>query len=111
MTSQKYLELFNNPSSVNAGDVPVLAYSVFYELVTGQLKDEAMHCIAYYGVEAPDSIMFYCCVADDTNGRIRVFAHEQKKAEIRLKSLTPVCPQLHIFEREIHENYGVEFTG
>jgi Ni,Fe-hydrogenase III large subunit len=25
--------------------------------------------------------------------------------------LTPVCPQLHIFEREIHEQYGIDFEG
>ncbi len=28
-----------------------------------------------------------------------------------MKSLTPGFPQLHIFEREIHENFGVEFEG
>jgi Ni,Fe-hydrogenase III large subunit len=29
----------------------------------------------------------------------------------RLPSLTPVCPQVHLFEREIAEQYGVVFDG
>ena len=40
-----------------------------------------------------------------------MFAHEINKDKPVLKSLTPVCSQLHIFEREIHENFGVEFEG
>ncbi|MBE3085515.1 MAG: NADH-quinone oxidoreductase subunit C, partial [Bacteroidetes bacterium] len=33
------------------------------------------------------------------------------KDQVVLKSITPVCSQLHVFEREIHENFGVEFEG
>ena len=57
------------------------------------------------------NLKFYCCIADDNNNSIKVFAHEQNKDQPVLKSLTPVCSQLHIFEREIHENFGVEFEG
>lgn len=111
MTSQKlYQELINNPSSVDTDEVPVLDYSVFFDLVSGLLKDEAMHCIAYHGVELAGNLKFYCCIADDINSKVRVFSHEQKKTGVRLRSLTQVSRQMHIYEREIHENYGVEFT-
>ncbi len=56
-------------------------------------------------------LKFYCCIADDENKNIRVFSHKLDKGSLQLKSLTPVVSQLHIFEREIHENFGVEFNG
>ncbi|MGB8359637.1 MAG: NADH-quinone oxidoreductase subunit C, partial [Bacteroidales bacterium] len=54
---------------------------------------------------------FLCCIADDLSESIKVFCHEKTRDTSILKSLTPVCPQLHIFEREMHENYGIEFEG
>ena len=55
--------------------------------------------------------MFYCCIADDARNMVAVFAHNEMKDGIRLRSLTPAASQMHIFEREIHENFGVEFAG
>jgi Ni,Fe-hydrogenase III large subunit len=106
-----YSEIKNNSKPLDLKEIPVLKYNVFYELISDFLKDEAKHCIAYYGVETSANMKFYCCIADDNHNTIAVFSHEIDKVGSVLKSLTPVCSQLHIFEREIHENFGVEFEG
>jgi len=110
MGQRLYSEVKNNSNSLDLKEIPVLAYDVFYEQVCEILKDEAKHCIAYYGVATSGILKFYCYIADDNNNSIAVFSQQQdNNNKIILKSLTQLCPQLQIFEREIHENYGVEF--
>ena len=111
MNRNLYTEIKNNSFPVGLTDIPVLDYDAFYELVHDFLKDEAKHCLAYYCVESKGLLKFYCIIADDINNNIYVFSHELKNDSPVLNSLTRVCPQLHIFEREIHENYGVQFEG
>ncbi|MCE5346602.1 MAG: NADH-quinone oxidoreductase subunit C [Bacteroidales bacterium] len=112
MMSQKlYSEIKNNSISPDLKEIPVLQYDIFYELVCDFLKDEARHCIAYYGVPTSGILKLFCYIADDNNSSIAVFSHELDNNTIVLKSITPVCPQLQIFEREIHENFGVVFDG
>ena len=112
MMSQKvYSEIKNNSFSLDLKEIPVLKYDLFYEQVSDFLKNEAKHCVAYYGVPISGILKFYCYIADDNNKIIDVFSHEQNIHKPVLKSLTTVCPQFQIFEREIHENFGVEFIG
>ena len=112
MMSQKvYSEIKNNSFSLDLKEIPVLKYDLFYEQVSDFLKNEAKHCVAYYGVPISGILKFYCYIADDNNKIIDVFSHEQNMNKPILKSLTTVCPQLQIFEREIHENIGVGFNG
>ena len=106
-----YSEIKNDSFPLDLKSVPVFEYDVFYDRVSDLLKDEAKHCIAYYGVKTTGSLKFYCCIADDTNANITVFSHEHNTNKLVLKSLTPICEPLQIFEREIHENFGVEFDG
>lgn len=112
MKNQKlYIEIKNNSSPVSLADIPVLEYEVFYNQLGGMLKNESKHCLAYYGIKAGDRLRFYCCIADDSKSTIALFAHEQSGSDKVLRSITPLCPQVHIFEREIHENYGILFDG
>jgi Ni,Fe-hydrogenase III large subunit/NADH:ubiquinone oxidoreductase subunit C len=111
MTRKTYISIKNNAAAVDLDQIPVLNYDAFYSQVTDFLKDEAKHCIAYYAIEKANKIKFYCYIADDKDHSIAAFAHEQDQVPLVLKSITPVCNQLHIFEREIHENFGVSFEG
>jgi Ni,Fe-hydrogenase III large subunit len=104
-------EIKNNSLPVDLYEIPVLDYDVFYDQLTDILRDSATHCLAYYCVESSGRLKFFCCIADDNSKSINVFSHEQSKDTHVLKSLTRNCHQLHIFEREIHENFGVEFEG
>ena len=97
--NQQYSEIKNNSNPLDLREIPVLKYNVFYDLISDFLKDEAKHCLAYYGVETSANLKFYCCIADDNHNSVAVFSHEIDKVGSALKSLTPVCSQLHIFER------------
>src|SRR5262245_2595980 len=52
-----------------------------------------------------NGVQLYCVLADSARGVLRVgrtvLEHD------RFPSLTPACPQVHLFEREIAEQYGV----
>ena len=111
MMDRLYSEVRNNSTPLEIKDIPVSGYSVFYARIAELLNSETNHCLAYYCHELADKLRLYCCIADDLTGNIKVFCHELNKGKSVLRSLTPVCPQLHIFEREIHENYGIEFEG
>jgi Ni,Fe-hydrogenase III large subunit len=111
MSKKLYQVIKNNSSPLDLSGIPVLRYDAFYEQVHDLLTDPAKHCFAYYCSESDGLLKFYCCIADDINNSICVFSHELKNDKPVLVSLTYVCPQLHIFEREIHENFGVQFEG
>jgi Ni,Fe-hydrogenase III large subunit/NADH:ubiquinone oxidoreductase subunit C len=107
--NQRSLKITNNSSAVGIMEIPVLEYCDFYDQVAELLKEDSTHCVAYYGIGSSSAIKFYCCIADDRNGIIHVLAHELDRTRSVLRSLTPVRYPLHIFEREIHENFGVVF--
>jgi hypothetical protein len=48
-------------------------------------------------------------IADDHSGDIQVLSHHQKIGKIQLISIAKHIHAMHIYEREISENFGVEF--
>ncbi len=111
MIKPNYIELKNGATPVMLTEIPVLEYDLFYEEVIGLLADKSNHCVSYYCQNFSDILKFVCCIADDNTGSIKIFSHEMRSDYQLLKALTSFCPAMHIFEREIHENHGVEFAG
>jgi Ni,Fe-hydrogenase III large subunit len=109
--NKSYLEIENNPSAVDLNEVPVIAYDRFYSEVTELLKDESDHCLSYYGFEKDNNLRFICLIGDDSSGKIRAFSFTAGRGNSSVKSLTTECSGMHIFEREIHENLGIDFDG
>jgi Ni,Fe-hydrogenase III large subunit/NADH:ubiquinone oxidoreductase subunit C len=110
--SQKYnIRLKNNYAPVDLKSIALLDYIDFCFQVADLLKNEANHCLNYYAVEQNKKLKFFCFIGNDTDHDIYLLSHEQEINSPALKSLTPICNQLHIFEREIHENFGVIFEG
>lgn len=106
-----WIELHNN-SSVPLKDIPVLSYEKFCAYIAEFLnQNESCHCLTYYAFNYQDVLKFICCIADDSDGMIYVLSHEQTKSTTKLSSLSKDIFQLHIFEREIHENFGIDFIG
>ncbi len=66
---------------------------------------------ALFGVPAatPDAIEMYAVLADEARALLHVGASGLDSDHV--PSLTPDCPQVHLFEREIGEQYGVVFDG
>jgi len=111
MNHQDYKEVKNGSGAVNIEEVPVLEYPVFFDVASNLLSTPSGHCISYYCQPVSDRLRFTCCIADDETGSIRIMSHETRKGDLPLKALSIPFPSMHIFEREIHENHGVEFTG
>jgi Ni,Fe-hydrogenase III large subunit len=109
MIEKNYIQIKNNGSPALLSEIPVLIYPDFYKLVKELLADQSCHCVAYYAVQMDDKFKFFCCVANDLTSEILVFSHEQKKGEVVLESLTSEIFAMHVYEREIHENFGVQF--
>ena len=111
MNNNQYHVLKNN-SCIVLKKIPLLEYENFYALMINLLKKENTHCVSYYGFPWKDKIRFICCVADDNTGDIYVASHQQdKKMSESLPSLTKEFLAMHVYEREIYENFNIHFKG
>ncbi len=63
---------------------------------------------AMFGVEGAGGLELVAVLAEPNSGRFALFA---TPAGERFPSLTPACPQVHLFEREIAEQFGVVPEG
>jgi Ni,Fe-hydrogenase III large subunit/NADH:ubiquinone oxidoreductase subunit C len=111
MKEKNYLEIRNNGAPVLRKDIPVLSYPDFCSLVKELLADQDCHCVAYFAFPIDNQLKFICCIANDRTSHIAVFSHIQKNHELALESLTSEIFAMHVYEREIHENFGVQFLN
>ncbi|MEK6782488.1 MAG: NADH dehydrogenase subunit [Bacteroidota bacterium] len=109
VTEPNYASI-KNQESICLSKIPILSYGKFYTEVVNFMKEPQVHCVNYYGYSDGEKVKFICCLADDNTSNIKVFSHEiQKKEKMQLTSMTREAYALHIYEREISENFGVEF--
>lgn len=104
-----------NGQAVNLAQIPTFEYRDFYRLALELLTIEdvhcVMHCMNYYAYPHNDELKFICCLANDRTQNIHILSHilPAGKSSLKLESLTKRIDALHIFEREIWENFGIEF--
>jgi Ni,Fe-hydrogenase III large subunit len=102
--------IIRNQQTIELSEIPVLPYGEFVTLTLSLLKQEHVHCINYYAYPEGSWLRFICCLADDQANDIKVLRHEMPLGgRMQLLSLTRDHYPMHIFEREITENFGVEF--
>ena len=108
----RYTIIENNPAAILLADIPVTGYPEFSDEVDRLMISGAVHCLTYFVIPVRDVYRFICFLADDSNGKILALSHEQPvKQELILESITAKHTPFHIFEREIHEEYGILFSG
>ena len=101
-----------NPFVVPLADIPVLAYPSFMDKVKLLMADEGCHCVTYHAVRLGAALRFFCCIAADNDHSLILLSHEQEASPPPvLDSLTVTHTSFHMYEREIKEQFGVEFTG
>lgn len=103
-----YLVLKNN-QTVPLTSIPVLGYEKFLEQNTALVAGEHRHCVNYYGIPQQGKVRLFCCIADDAEESILVSSAFVGKDQT-LPSFTAHRPAFHKFEREIHENFGIEYA-
>jgi len=106
------MNLYTNPFIVPVAEIPVLTYPEFMIRVKDLMADEGCHCITYHVVPLGAALRFFCCIASDNEHKFFLFSHEQSASPLPvLESLSASVPSMHLFEREIREGFGVQFTG
>lgn len=93
-------------------DIPFHGYSRFGELVLKLMENGDTHCVNYFAYPYQNQMIFLCFLANDADGSIAVLGHKSEfNRPIRLNALSAHCESLSMFEREISENYDIEFQG
>ena len=105
----KYVTIINN-QAIPISDIPENSYDVFQELNTGfVINSLEKHCVNYFGYRIRDRIKLICCIANDLSHDIYVSSTLVSPYD-NLPSMTAIQPCFEKFEREIHENFGIQYT-
>ena len=91
-------------------DLPTLALDGFQQAILQGVASGQRVC-ALFGDTSPHAGMtqLYVVMADDEQNRL--WAGRTQIEGDQFPSLTPQCPQVHMFEREIAEQYGLKPIG
>ncbi len=109
---ESHIILPTNPAVFSTDDLPEIDYVQFWQELSSLMQDENNHIVAYFPLLLDtNKWKFICAVADDNKQNIRVYSHTCLREHAKLESLTPNINAIHIFEREMHENHGIEFPG
>lgn len=104
-----YISVHNN-QRIALGSIPTLEYGQFREVVLNELfiGDNA-HCVNYFGYRVGPGVKLICCIANDDDGLIRILSTMVDPGD-ELPSITASKLAFHVFEREIHENFGIRYS-
>ena len=104
-----YTTIVNN-QTIPVSEIPEMGYIDFIDLNTGFLSDSPeRHCVNYFGYPVGNQIQLICCIADDNTHQIYVSSCLVKSGTT-LDSFTARNFNFEKFEREIHENFGVDYN-
>ncbi len=109
-SDMKYTTIVNN-QTIPVSQIPEIPYDAFFELNAGFVTDAPeLHCVNYFGYPAGSKVKLICCMADDLHHVIHVSSCQVHPTD-QLPSLASQLFCFEKFEREIHENFGIQFTG
>jgi Ni,Fe-hydrogenase III large subunit len=97
-----------NGQAIPRASVPALEGDRFRRNIVDACREGA-RISAYFGHLDGDDLDAYAILADDSRGQL--LAARTRMAEDHYRSITPECPQAHLFERELAEQYGVVPRG
>ncbi|MBI4511040.1 MAG: NADH-quinone oxidoreductase subunit C [Deltaproteobacteria bacterium] len=107
MTESRLLTLPNG-AAVPVGDLPRLGLEAFRDAVIGA-RGRGRRVSALFGARSPLGLGLYVILADDDAGLLECAWTDLDHEEF--PSMTPECPEVHLFEREIAEQWGVVPRG
>ncbi len=99
-----------NGQAVPLEVIPILAFEDFKQAILDGVSS-GQRVSAMFGASAPyaETTTLYVVMADDEQNQLRV-GRTQIEGD-QFPSLTPQCPQVHLFEREIAEQFGLKPVG
>ncbi len=110
MIEMHKISYINNNQSVEIDAITLLSYNDFYNTVIALFSQSENHCLTYFAYHDDNTLRFIMAIADDKNRNIILLSHILELSEKKeLLSLSEKIFALHIFEREISENFGISF--
>lgn len=101
------LKTFRNGEAFPVADVPLLPLETFLQDLI-DATDRGWRVSSYFGVPDDIGATLWCVLASSTNGLLGIM---RTQAETTFPSITELCPQVHLFEREIAEQCGIVPEG
>lgn len=103
-------QIIRNNETIRLSSIPELEYSSFLELnIANLIRTPGAHCVNYYGFPYAGKIKLICCIANDDLHTINI-SSSIVEHHTPLPSFTKHNLVFEKFEREIHENFGIQFT-
>ena len=110
MMMRKYITIQNN-ETIDFRSIPSLDYHEFLETNILFLKDVNNHCVNYFGFPYKGKLKLVCCIANDSKARIKLTCTEIDSASSELfPSMTAQNLAFNMFERELSENFGIQYS-
>lgn len=107
MTGPSIVPLMNGRAVATAA-VPRVELDAFRHLVIGA-EERGARVSALFGVPDGDAMELFVVLANDEQGILEVSAC--RLPSDRFPSMTSQCPEVHLFERELAEVWGLEPVG
>ncbi len=95
-----------NGSSVPMADIPAVGSSQFLQNILDTV-DQGWRIVSYFGIPGPAGVSLVCLLADKGEGQLAVTRADVTADHI--PSISSLCPQAQLFEREIAEQCGLIF--
>ena len=99
-------QLLKNGEAIGLELVPTFDFADFGDCLLAEIRKQGRiaACFAVPVIEKSRELELFALIARDRNASVAVYRTHIGE---RFPSLTPNCPQMHLFEREIAEQYGV----
>ena len=107
MPASNAISLYNC-QAVDIRRIPVVGINEFRSFVIEAVKSGKRIASFFASPSSPQEVRLFAVLADDNAGNLLVLSSDVSD---KYPSLTPDCPQAHLFEREIAEQWNVMPQG
>jgi len=99
-----------NGESIALKEISCVSYSNLQTEIRKLLTNQDNHCVNYYAYNDNEFLKFVMCIARDKEQDILLLTHDFIAADKNeLLALSKEFNQLYVYEREIHENFGLKY--
>jgi Ni,Fe-hydrogenase III large subunit len=102
MKKQEFISM-SNGDAISMDDLPLLSMKEFLSLSMKE-KREGLRIVNFFGCPESNGIRLIICFGNERVKKCHLFSTIAEKS---YPALTPDFPQAHLFEREIHEDFGI----
>jgi Ni,Fe-hydrogenase III large subunit len=98
-----------NLQAVKLKEIPLLSIDELGKEVIGKIR-LGCRLVNFFGDRVSSGTLLYVILADDDSSKLFI-ASSKFTNEKSFRSITPEVPSAHLFERELHEQFGIAPEG